>query len=330
VPTEEALASLLPGRAPHQVRALHALLAGDDGGRGEREPQSRGALRLVPARAVHRAARRLAGFTTWPWLLGAFLSGALGYAAGLVALRGSGLDPQGPPGLAAAALLVVLTALIHEFGHAAALADAGYPPGSVGAGLLVLLPVLYCDVTAVALLPGRARLRIDAAGAAWQLAAGGAMALAAAGVGSRVFPPSAWAAGAAAILKTASLGVLAAAVWSLLPLPRSDGCWLACDALGVRDLDAPAHRGRGGRVQDRRRLAWLWGLRGLHILFFSALAGAALVQLRRLEPALAGCSPLLRAAGRVGLAVVGTVVAAVALRRAWRLLRAALADAGRL
>ena len=65
----------------------------------------------------------------------------------------------------------LVTALAHELGHAAALAREGWPPGSVGVGLLWVLPVGWCDVSAVALLPRRGRVRVDLAGVAFQLAA---------------------------------------------------------------------------------------------------------------------------------------------------------------
>jgi putative peptide zinc metalloprotease protein len=144
--------------------------------------------------------------------------------AGLVIGRDSWLHPEaaGATALATALALFLVSGLVHELGHAAALLRSGYRPGGIGAGLMVILPVLWCDVSAVALLGRRDRLRVDLAGPAFHVAVAGAFAVAA---------PALPAAGGAA-----AAGVYAVA-WSLLPVIRSDGFWALADGLGAGDLE---------------------------------------------------------------------------------------------
>ena len=125
-----------------------------------------------------------------------------------------------------------LTALWHECGHAAALRREGFPAGGFGAGLLLILPVLYCDVTPVAALPRRGRLRVDLAGVCFQLLAGGLLAAA----GSWLAEP---------IPRAAGMLSLLAVFWSLLPFVRSDGHWALADLLGIADLQVPLDPWRG-------------------------------------------------------------------------------------
>jgi len=160
----------------------------------------------------------------------------------------------------------VLTALWHECGHAAALRREGFPAGGFGAGLLLILPVLYCDVTPVAALPRRGRLRVDLAGVCFQLMAGGLLAAA----GSWLAEP---------IPRAAGMLSLLAVFWSLLPFVRSDGHWALADLLGVADLQAPLDSWRGGdqatsRPTGRTRLlaAYLVIHRTLEGLFVITLA----------------------------------------------------------
>jgi hypothetical protein len=159
--------------------------------------------------------------------------------------------------------LFLLTAIWHELGHAAALRHEGLPAGPVGLGLLLVLPVLYCDVTLVGLLPRRGRLRVDVAGVAFQLAAGG---LLLAGGVLLAWPPG----------RLAGLSVLAAASWSLLPFVRTDGHWILCDLLNRRDLVAPLAASAAGAEAARDRMIWpvlsLMVYRLAYVLFLLMIA----------------------------------------------------------
>ncbi len=209
------------------------------GGAGGRRPPSPLWLRvvLVPAAMVDRVARCLSPLAGTIPLMSLAAVGGVGLAAGL--RHGVGPPPASASALATGAGLFVVTALWHEFGHAAALRREGLTAGGVGAGLLWVVPVLTCDVTASVLLPRRGRVRVDVAGMVFQFAAAGVLAAAA-----QAWPPAGH--GAA--------GALAAVAWNAIPLLRTDSHWLLLDLLGLPDLDAspPA-----AWPQRRARLAGL-------------------------------------------------------------------------
>ena len=60
--------------------------------------------------------------------------------------------------------LVVVSAGIHELGHAAACRYAGARPGAMGAGLYLVWPAFYTDVDDAYRLPRRGRLIVDLGG----------------------------------------------------------------------------------------------------------------------------------------------------------------------
>jgi hypothetical protein len=216
---------------------------------------------LLPARVVQPLADALAPATTWPALATSAATGLLLCAMGLASPAGSRLAaPVAWPQALLAVTAVVLAAATHELGHAAALHRGGGRAGAIGVGLVWVVPVLWCDVTEVSLLPRRDRLRVDAAGVALQLPLGG-MLLCAGRVWQR---PELLGAGGA---------ILTAVVWNALPFARTDTYWLLCDVLGVPSLaralpaDAPC--------RARRIRAW-W--RAGRVLFAVGLAAAAAVR----------------------------------------------------
>jgi putative peptide zinc metalloprotease protein len=217
-----------------EALARELALAGDDAPRRWRElvgeargrrPSSPVWLRvvLVPAAAADRATRWLSPLAGNAALACLAVAGVSGLAAGVLG-GAAATAPGSASAIATGTGLFVLTALWHEFGHAAALRREGLPAGRIGAGLLWVLPVLTCDVTAAALLPRAGRMRVDVAGMVFQFAAAGALAAVA-----TVWPPAGH--GAA--------GALAAVAWNIVPLLRTDGHWLLLDLLGLPDLDAP-------------------------------------------------------------------------------------------
>jgi len=238
----EQIAGLL---TPGEIVAVRAMLEGPAGDlrqasqkRWRRGDRSRGSQRLVwprlpllPSCLVNRVAGVLSSATTTPALWSLLAVGVAGYGLGYRSLMepGSCQDPASlatTSDLGLAAGLFLLTALWHEMGHAAALRYEEYPPGSIGLGLLVFLPVLYCDVTPALALPRPGRLRVDAAGVVFQVAAGGLLFF----TGSQLSVASFWLAGISALLSVA---------WSMLPFLRTDGYWLLCDLVGRPDLDSP-------------------------------------------------------------------------------------------
>ncbi len=196
---------------------------------------------LLPARWADALARLLAPLACTRALVVLVVVGVGGLVGAAVAGRpasGAITADERVAGL----VLFIVTALVHELGHAAALRHEGLPAGRVGAGLLWILPVLYCDVTASGLLPRPGRVRVDVAGMVFQVAAAGVLASGAV-VSGHVAP---W---------LGATGAVIAVMWSATPLLRADGHWLLLDLLGLDDLAASPPR--GWCVRHRRLLAVL-------------------------------------------------------------------------
>jgi hypothetical protein len=247
-PGASELAAAL-GLAPD---VAHVLLAAAERPGLRRGPRLR--LAVAPAAVVRAVARRAAAAAHPAVLAPAALAGAL--------LATAASPACGAP-TAAVLGLVLAGALVHELGHAAALSRAGYPPGDLGLGLVLVVPVMWCDVSAAALLPRRRRMAVDAAGPAFQAAFAGLLAAV-----SFVLPGP-----AAAACARASAWSLALALWSLAPLARSDGAWLVADAVNVRDPRRLPRRG------DRPAAAA--ALVSMRLLEAAVLAAAVAAVLRK-------------------------------------------------
>ena len=199
-------------------------------------------LPLVPARVVEPLARRCSLLAD---PRGLALLGLVGMAGmclpGRPTLPDASAAPVGEYRLAMGICLLVLSALWHELGHASALRAAGYRPGGMGVGMLAVLPVFFVDVTPVALLSRGRRIRVNAAGPVFQLAAAGLYRTAAQ---VRGLPPE-----VRAGLDLAAVSAGLAMTWSLWPFIRSDGYWLVCDALGISGLDRPVPVGATLRLR---------------------------------------------------------------------------------
>lgn len=188
---------------------------------------------LCPTGWTQACARKVEFLTDWPALL-------VGATAGLGGLLWALLSDRRQVPLEGPAILLgitgfFLTALWHELGHAAALRRGGYPGGGIGLGVLFIIPVLFADVSAVALLPRNDRLRVDLAGVVFQLAAAGLLAAAGCWWSHPVLGPAG---------NLAAWLALTAGIWSLLPFIRADGYWFLCDLLKLEDLDRPVPRHR--------------------------------------------------------------------------------------
>jgi hypothetical protein len=196
---------------------------------------------LLPGRWNRWAAGLLAPSTSWPALVGMAV-------AGVVALAFTP-EPPAPPTTGqypVVVLLVLSTALIHEWGHAAALRREGWPCGTVGLGLLHVIPVLWCDVSAVAVLSRSGRARVDVAGVCFQLGAAGLLATVGA---AGPWPAVGWAARSGALL----------AAWNVLPVARTDGYWLVADLLDLADPERPLPPD-AGRSRRLAAAVWRWSM----------------------------------------------------------------------
>jgi len=262
-------------------------------------------LPLVPTRLVERAARALTALVSWRGLALSASIGGVGYLAAALTGMPPGRDFDWP-GLV---LCLVSAGLVHELGHAAALVRGGGRPGGVGIGMLFVFPALYCDVTAVALLPRRERVRVDAAGVAWHLAAGGGLALGGVVLGVPT-------------LSVASWGVLAAVVWSLLPFLRTDGYWLLCDLLGARVLEELAPVGATWRLRAIL-IAWRVG----YLLFLGFMTSVLIGRLKWLVSLSATWRSVERVCIILVVAFIGVVVSIHMVRRGVLLGRGVWRDA---
>src|SRR5690348_5855344 len=121
--------------------------------------------------------------------------------------------------------LGILSAALHEIGHASACRYGGGQPGGMGAGIYMVWPAFYTDVTDAYRLPRGARLRTDLGGIYFNALI--AVATLAVWVAVR----------ADALLLLIGLQLLEI-VKNLSPVIRSDGYHVLSDSTGVPDLYA--------------------------------------------------------------------------------------------
>ncbi|HEY1489355.1 MAG TPA: hypothetical protein VGF84_24835, partial [Micromonosporaceae bacterium] len=170
--------------------------------------------------------------------------------------------------------LGVISAGIHEFGHAAACRYGGATPGGMGAGLYLVWPAFYTDVTDAYRLDRRGRLRVDLGGLYFNTL----VSVATFGVWLAIHND--------ALLLLIGLQLLQM-VKQLSPMIRADGYHILADATGVPDLYAhlgptlrrllPGHRGEPSALTGRARaLVTMWVLVIVPVLL-SLMIGAILV-----------------------------------------------------
>lgn len=209
------------------------VLAGEDG-EAPIAPKANPLLALKPRVAVSNPAmtRRITApfahlFSPWvvvPMLLGFFaVTGWVLFRRGLGAAAHQAFYQPGL--LLAIFALTVVSAGVHEFGHAAACRYGGATPGTMGFGLYIVFPAFYTDVTDSYRLDRRRRLWVDLGGLYFN-----------------------------AILCVLSVGMWAVTGWDALlllvgtqvlqmlrqltPVIRADGYHILADLTGVPDLFA--------------------------------------------------------------------------------------------
>ena len=147
-----------------------------------------------------------------------------------------------PPLLLAVLALTIVSAGLHEFGHAAACRYGGATPGAMGAGLYIVWPAFYTDVDDSYRLSRWGRLRVDLGGLYFN-------ALITVGIAAWW-----WATRQDALL----LGIAAQLLQMLrqqAPYIRADGYHILADLTGVPDLFAHLKPTLLGL------LPWRWGRR---------------------------------------------------------------------
>jgi putative peptide zinc metalloprotease protein len=234
---------------------------------------------LLPGTVVARIAARLATVYHASF---AFIFVFLIVAAHVALYSGFQANRPGTIHTSLALLAAFFSVVVHEFGHASAVARFGGTPGSIGAGLYILMPVLYADVSQVWSFRPRQRIVVDLGGIYFQQICFAFLAVMALLLHS-------------ASLRAACISIDVMTAVSINPVFRFDGYWILVDWLGVPNL----HRHAGAYLKTTLK---------------------SLARLRWPQPALASLqASRLKAAIFVAYAVLGNllVAAAVLLNLRW-------------
>ena len=195
------------------------------------------ALPLVPERVVGALARWLQ--LLYLPVLALPLLAAIGWSHVLVYSAGLEVRSLGPESYLWITLLCLLSILVHELGHAAAVRRFGGTPGTIGWGLYLLLPTFFADVSQLWRFRRRDRMVVDLGGAYFQLLVFALYAVLAVRTGSQE------------LLATCHL-IDVMVLMALNPLFHFDGYWFLADYLALPKLQTTAFRAVGRTL---RRLA---------------------------------------------------------------------------
>jgi putative peptide zinc metalloprotease protein len=188
------------------------------------------ALRLrkgVIPEGVVRVFARILSPLFWPPILLAGIAGFVAFDVWLFFSHGLAAGAREAlyrPGLLLVTLgLVIVAAVFHELGHAAACLYGGARPGVMGVGLYIVWPAFYTDVTDAYRLGRGGRLRTDLGGVYFN----SLFVLGLAGV---------YAVTGLESLLLVTLLVQFEMVHQMLPFLRLDGYYVVADLVGVPDL----------------------------------------------------------------------------------------------
>ena len=196
-------------------------------------------------------------------------------------------------------LLVLVSAIVHEFGHASALHYGGGRARSIGVGLYLIYPAFYTDTTDSYRLGRWARVRTDLGGFYFQFI------FALAVFGLYLLTAQEW------LLVTVVIIDLLL-VRQLIPLVRFDGYWALTDLIGIPDVLAQvklALRERFRKTRMRTRQAdlkpWAGVAFAVYAVFTVPLLAAVVMLLMLRAPAVfsALLSAFLVALDRLGQTV---------------------------
>jgi putative peptide zinc metalloprotease protein len=128
-----------------------------------------------------------------------------------------------PGGLLLTLALVIVSGVVHEFGHAAALRYGGGRARGMGVGVYIVYPTFYTDTTDAYRLSRWARLRTDLGGIYFHLIFGLLL------IGLYLVTRQ-------EILLAVVLVVTGDILYQLIPYIRLDGYWAIADLTGIPDL----------------------------------------------------------------------------------------------
>ena len=213
-----------------KLRPLGVLAAADGSSPHVQEADPLLGLSLRRQLLSPTAVRRLAALVRpvfWPPLVLAVVAGLVAVDWWLLFVHGVGAGLRStveqPLVFLLVAAVIVVSAALHEFGHAAACAYGGARPGGMGAGIYVVWPAFYTDVTEAYQLDRRGRLRTDLGGI--YVNAMVVLATAAAYAATRYEP-----------LVLICFLLQVQVLQQLLPFLRLDGYYVVSDLVGVPDL----------------------------------------------------------------------------------------------
>jgi len=126
-------------------------------------------------------------------------------------------------------LLLMVSIVFHEFGHASACAYYGARPSSIGFTLYLIYPALYSDVTSAWQLRRGQRVVVDLGGLYFQWLVGG--------IYLALYLYTGW-----DPLAVGMLMIAGSSVFSLNPIFKFDGYWMVADSLGVTNLSRQPSR----------------------------------------------------------------------------------------
>lgn len=120
--------------------------------------------------------------------------------------------------------ILILSMLVHEVGHGAALRAHGHDAGSLGIGIYLIYPVFFIEMFTHEALTERGKFWVNVAGVHFQAMFGHCIAIAAL-------------LGHSLMLSRAACLIYLSAAFQLMPINRSDGYWLMTDL--VRSTQNP-------------------------------------------------------------------------------------------
>ncbi|HDQ73141.1 MAG TPA: hypothetical protein ENN19_13775 [Chloroflexi bacterium] len=183
-------------------------------------------LSLLPEKLVASVASRLS--IAFHPIVVAFLLAWVVVSHAPVLMQSAPLD-LAPKNFWLGYALLLLSTLMHEFGHASACARYGISPSSIGFTIYLIYPTFYSDVSAAWELKRWQRVVVDLGGAFFQLVVGAGFATGYLFSGWEPF-------------RVALLMILGNLVFSMNPIFKFDGYWVVADALGVTNLGQQPRR----------------------------------------------------------------------------------------
>jgi putative peptide zinc metalloprotease protein len=240
--------------------------------------------RVLGPATIEPAAKALQYLFTPPVAMAAFLSAIAAHVwmYGAHGLTGAFLDAlYTPSSLLVVLVVVLLAAVVHEFGHASALRYGGGRARGMGFGLYMIFPAFYTDVTESYRLSRWARVRTGLGGPYFHLL------FAALLIGVAL-------ASGYEFLLVAVLLINVEIVRQFIPFVRLDGYWVLADLTGVPDFLSqigpfvrslfPRLAARGPRLPPLK--PWVKTVFGAYVVLTVPVLLALLVLLVRFLPRL--------------------------------------------